>query len=182
MPRLKDTYQKEIAPAIIQEFELSNPMAAPRLEKVMVHMSLGRVQGNKDEIERSTRDLALITGQKPIVTEAKKAIAGFKLRKGDKIGAKVTLRGDRMWDFVDKLFSVVLPRTRDFQGLSANGFDRAGNYTFGLNEQGVFLEIDPNKMDKSRSLQITLVTKAQDSEHAQILLTKLGLPLAKGEV
>lgn len=179
MSQLKETYQKEIAPAIIQEFGLTNVMAAPRLEKVMVHMSLGRVQGNKEEIEKSTRDLTLITGQKPIVTEAKKAIAGFKIRKGDKIGAKVTLRGDRMWDFVEKLFRVVIPRTRDFQGLSPKGFDKAGNYTFGLNEQGVFLEIDPNKMDKSRSLQITLVTNSQDPEHSRLLLSKLGLPLVK---
>ncbi len=179
MSRLQDKYNNEIAPAIIEEFKLTNPMAAPRLEKVMVHMSLGRAQGNKDEIERSVQDLTIITGQKPIVTEAKKAIAGFKLRKGDKIGAKVTIRGARMWDFTDKLFSIVLPRTRDFQGLSKNGFDRSGNYTFGVTEQGVFLEIDPNRIDKTRSLQITLVTKSQDPQHAQALLTKLGLPLEK---
>jgi large subunit ribosomal protein L5 len=179
MSRLKESYNKEIAPAIIQEFNLDNPMAAPRLLKVLVHMSLGRAQGNKEEIERSAQDLAIITGQKPIITEAKKAIAGFKLRKGDKIGAKVTLRGDRMWDFTDKLFSVVLPRTRDFQGLSKKGFDKAGNYTFGLQEQGVFLEIDPNRMDRARSMQITLVTSAQQPEHSRALLEKLGLPLEK---
>lgn len=179
MSRLKEKYQKDIVPAIVKDFELSNVMAAPRLQKVMVHMSLGRAQGNKEEIERSVRDLTVITGQKPLVTEAKKAIAGFKLRKGDKIGAKVTLRGDRMWDFVDKLFTVVLPRTRDFQGLSKNGFDKAGNYSLGLNEQGVFLEIDPNKMDKSRSMQITLVTTSQSAEHSQALLERLGLPLEK---
>ena len=179
MSRLKEKYQKEIAPAILQESKLSNPMAAPRLEKVMVHMSLGRAQGNKEEIERSTQDLALITGQKPIVTEAKRAIAGFKLRKGDKIGAKVTLRGQRMWDFTDKLFTVVLPRTRDFQGLPKKGFDKAGNYTFGLQEQGVFLEIDPNKMDRPRSMQITLVTNSGTAEQSRMLLEKLGLPLEK---
>ena len=179
MSRLKEKYQKEIVPAILQESKLSNPMAAPRLEKVMVHMSLGRAQGNKEEIERSTQDLALITGQKPIVTEAKRAIAGFKLRKGDKIGAKVTLRGQRMWDFTDKLFTVVLPRTRDFQGLPKKGFDKAGNYTFGLQEQGVFLEIDPNKMDRPRSMQITLVTNSGTAEQSRMLLEKLGLPLEK---
>ncbi len=179
MQRLMEKYNNEIAPALIKEFELSNPMAAPRLEKVMVHMSLGRAQGNKDEIERSVQDLAIITGQKPIVTEAKKAIAGFKLRKGDKIGAKVTLRGQRMWDFTDKLFSVVLPRTRDFQGLPLTGFDKNGNYSLGVTEQGVFLEIDPNRIDRARSLQITLVTRSHQPEHGQALLTKLGLPLEK---
>lgn len=179
MERLQEKYNKDIAPALIEEFKLTNPMAAPRLVKVMVHMSLGRAQGNKEEIDRSVQDLTTITGQKPIVTEAKKAIAGFKLRKGDKIGAKVTLRGARMWDFTDKLFTIVMPRTRDFQGLSKNGFDKAGNYTFGVTEQGVFLEIDPNRIDKTRSLQITLVTKSQKPEHGQALLTKLGLPLEK---
>lgn len=179
MERLQEKYTKEIAPALIEEFKLANPMAAPRLEKVMVHMSLGRAQGNKEEIERSVQDLATITGQKPIVTEAKKAIAGFKLRQGDKIGAKVTLRGQRMWDFTDKLFTIVIPRTRDFQGLSKKGFDKAGNYTFGITEQGVFLEIDPNRIDKTRSLQITLVTKSLKPEHGQALLAKLGLPLEK---
>jgi len=179
MSRLKETYQKDIVPALLKDFELSNVMAAPRLEKVMVHMSLGRAQGNKEEIERSANDLMAITGQKPVITEAKKAIAGFKLRKGDKIGAKVTLRGDRMWDFVDKLFTVVLPRTRDFQGLPKKGFDKAGNYSLGLNEQGVFLEIGPNKMDKARSMQITLVTSSRSAEHSRALLEKLGLPLEK---
>lgn len=179
MSRLKEKYNKELTPALIQELNLDNAMAAPRLMKVMVHMSLGRAQGNKEEIERSAKDLTLITGQKPTITEAKKAIAGFKLRKGDKIGAKVTLRGERMWDFTDKLFTVVLPRTRDFQGLSINGFDKAGNYTFGLREQGVFLEIDPNHMDKPRSMQITFVTSAQKPEHSRALLEKLGLPLEK---
>lgn len=179
MSRLQDKYKNEIAPALIEEFKLTNPMSAPRLEKVMVHMSLGRAQGNKEEIDRSVQDLTTITGQKPIVTEAKKAIAGFKLRKGDKIGAKVTLRGPRMWDFTDKLFSITLPRTRDFQGLPKKGFDHSGNYTFGITEQGVFLEIDPNRIDKARSLQITLVTKSQDPQHSQALLAKLGLPLEK---
>ena len=179
MSRLKEKYNKEISPALIQEFNLDNAMAAPRLVKVMIHMSLGRAQGNKEEIERSAQDLSTITGQKPVITEAKKAIAGFKLRKGDKIGAKVTLRGERMWDFTDKLFTAVLPRTRDFQGLSKNGFDKAGNYTFGLQEQGVFLEIDPNRMDRARSMQITLVTTAQKPEHSRALLEKLGLPLEK---
>lgn len=176
--RLQETYKTQVAPALKDELSLSNPMAVPTLKKVMVHMSLGHVKDNQQELEAAVRDLTLITGQKPVLTEAKKAIAGFKVRKGDKIGAKVTLRGPRMWEFVDKLFSVVLPRTRDFQGLPVTGFDKSGNYTFGLTEQVVFLEIDPNKLDKSRSLQITLVANSQKPEHSQALLKRLGLPLA----
>ena len=179
MVRLQEKYKTEIVPALSEAFTLSNVMSVPRLEKVVVHMSLGRAQGNKEEIEKSVADLATITGQRPIVTEAKKAIAGFKVRKGDKIGAKVTLRGARMWDFLDKLFAIVLPRTRDFQGLPKSGFDKAGNYSFGLQEQVVFLEIDPNKVDRARGMQITLVTTAHHPDQAQELLKRLGLPLEK---
>jgi large subunit ribosomal protein L5 len=176
--RLKDIYTKEIVPALTKELAVVNPMAVPTLQKVMLHMSLGHVKDNQQELDAAMRDLTLIAGQKPVFTTAKKAIAGFKVRQGDKIGIKVTLRGARMWEFVDKLFSVALPRTRDFQGLPLSGFDRSGNYTFGLAEQVVFLEIDPNKQDKTRSMQITLVAKSVNPEHSRALLTKLGLPLA----
>jgi large subunit ribosomal protein L5 len=179
MVRLLEKYHNEISPALIEDFSLANVMAVPRLQKVIVHMSLGRLQGNKDEIARSVDDLAIITGQKAFVTEAKKAVAGFKVRKGDKIGAKVTLRGARMWEFTDKLFTIVLPRTRDFQGLPVTGFDRAGNYSFGLSEQGVFLEIDPNRIDKARGMQITLVTSTVNVDHSRKLFERLGLPIEK---
>jgi large subunit ribosomal protein L5 len=179
MVQLREKYNKEIVPALSQEFQLSNIMSAPRLEKIIVHMSLGRAQGNKEEIERSLADMTAITGQKPVITEAKKAIAGFKVRKGDKIGAKVTLRGARMWDFLDKLFAIVLPRTRDFQGLPQSGFDKAGNYSFGMSEQVVFLEIDPNKLDRTRGMQITLVTTGGQPDRSRRLLEQLGLPLEK---
>ena len=176
--RLQEKYQKEIVPALVKDLSIANPMAVPTLEKVNVHMSLGRVKDNQQELEAAFKDLTLITGQKPVYTHAKKAIAGFKVRKGDKIGVKVTLRGERMWEFVDKLFSIVLPRTRDFQGLPVSGFDKSGNYTFGIPEQVVFLEIDPNKLDKSRSLEVTLVANAAKPEQSEALLRRLGLPLA----
>jgi large subunit ribosomal protein L5 len=178
MTRLQEKYQKEVVPALVEELSITNPMAVPTLEKVSVHMSLGRVKDNQQELEAAFRDLTQITGQKPVFTHAKKAIAGFKVRQGDKIGVKVTLRGERMWEFVDKLFSIVLPRTRDFQGLPVSGFDKSGNYTFGVPEQVVFLEIDPNKLDKTRSLQITLVAKARQPKQSEALLRRLGLPLA----
>ncbi len=176
--RLQELYIKEIAPALKDELGIKNPMAVPVLDKIIVHMSLGRSKDNQQELEASLKDLTLIAGQKPVFTTAKKAIAGFKVRQGDKIGVKATLRGPRMWEFADKLFSVVLPRTRDFQGLPLSGFDKSGNYTFGMPEQVVFLEIDPNKMDKTRSLQITLVVKSGKAEQSEALLRKLGLPLA----
>jgi large subunit ribosomal protein L5 len=179
MVRLQEKYQNKIVPALSTDFAIRNVMAVPRLEKAVVHISLGRVNGNKEELQRATDLLTTITGQKPIVTEAKKAVAGFKVRKGDKIGAKVTLRGARMWEFLDKLFSIVLPRTRDFQGLPVTGFDRAGNYTFGISEQGVFLEVDPNKIDKAQSMQITIVTNSRDATQARTLLEQLGLPLER---
>lgn len=177
--RLQEKYQKEIVPALISDLSIKNPMAVPSLAKVNVHMSLGRFKDNQQELEAAFHDMTLITGQKPVYTYAKKAIAGFKVRKGDKIGVKVTLRGPRMWEFVDKLFSIVLPRTRDFQGLPLSGFDKSGNYTFGLAEQVVFLEIDPNKLDKTRSLQITLVAKSTQPEQSRALITRLGLPLER---
>lgn len=175
--RLQEKYNTEIVPALKEELSITNPMAVPTLQKVVVHMSLGKVKDNAQELEAAFNDLTLIAGQKPVYTYAKKAIAGFKVRKGEKIGAKVTLRGPRMWEFTDKLFSIVLPRTRDFQGLPLSGFDKAGNYTFGVPEQVVFLEIDPNKMDKARSLQITLTTKSSKPEEAKALIKHLGLPL-----
>jgi large subunit ribosomal protein L5 len=175
--RLQEKYQKEVVPALIKDLAIANPMAVPSLEKVNVHMSMGRFKDNQQELEAAFKDMTLITGQKPVYTYSKKAIAGFKVRKGDKIGVKVTLRGPRMWEFVDKLFSIVLPRTRDFQGLPQSGFDKSGNYTFGVPEQVVFLEIDPNKMDKTRSMQITLVAKSRKPEQAKELLSRLGLPL-----
>jgi large subunit ribosomal protein L5 len=176
--RLQEMYKSEVAPALKEELVLTNPMSVPALEKVTLHMSLGKVKDNQQELDAAMRDLTLIAGQKPVFTTARKAIAGFKVRQGDKIGVKVTLRGNRMWEFLDKLFSVALPRTRDFQGLPLSGFDKSGNYTFGLPEQVVFLEIDPNKLDKARSMQITLVAKSVQPEHSKALMQRLGLPLA----
>jgi len=174
--RLKEKYQKEVIPALIKEFGYKNVMEVPKLEKVTVNIGLGEAVQNPKAIDAAVEDLKAITGQKPVVTRAKKSIAAFKLRAGMRIGAKVTLRGQRMYDFVDKLINVVLPRVRDFRGVSPKSFDGRGSYTLGLKEQIIFPEIDYDKVDKVRGMNITLVTTAKSDEEARELLRLLGMP------
>lgn len=174
--RLKERYQKEVAPALAKEFEITNPMATPRVEKVVINMGLGEAIGNSKIIDTAVDELGAITGQKPVVTKAKKAIAAFKLRQGMPIGTMVTLRGDRMYEFLDRLISVALPRVRDFRGVSPKAFDGRGNYTLGVREQLIFPEIDFNKVDKTRGMNISIVTTARDDEQARSLLKALGMP------
>lgn len=175
-PRLKARYRADIAPALKTEFSLANPMQVPTLSKIVVNMGVGAAARDGKLIDGAVRDLTLITGQKPIVTKAKTSIAQFKLREGMPIGAKVTLRGDRMWEFLDRLLSVALPRIRDFRGLSATQFDGSGNYTFGLNEQSMFAEIDVDAIDRPRGMDITVVTTATTDEQGRALLRALGFP------
>lgn len=175
-PRLKARYRADIVPALTTEFSLANPMQVPSLAKVVVNMGVGAAARDGKLIDGAVRDLTLITGQKPIVTKAKTSIAQFKLREGMPIGAKVTLRGDRMWEFLDRLLSVALPRIRDFRGLSATQFDGSGNYTFGLNEQSMFPEINIDNIDRQRGMDITVVTTATTDEQGRALLRALGFP------
>jgi large subunit ribosomal protein L5 len=176
VPRLKQRYREEIAPALNTEFGFANVMQIPRLVKVVVNMGVGDAARDSKLIDGATRDLAAITGQKPQVTRARKSIAQFKLREGMPIGAHVTLRGDRMWEFADRLVSLALPRIRDFRGLSPKQFDGHGNYTFGLNEQVMFHEIDPDRIDRTRGMDITFVTTATTDEQGRALLRALGFP------
>ncbi|MHA3705157.1 50S ribosomal protein L5 [Jatrophihabitans sp. YIM 134969] len=176
LPRLKQRYRDEIAPALKDEFSLANAMQVPTLSKVVVNMGVGAAARDGKLIDGAVRDLTIITGQKPIVTRAKTSIAQFKLREGMPIGVKVTLRGDRMWEFLDRLVSVALPRIRDFRGLSATQFDGSGNYTFGLNEQTMFPEIDVDSIDRPRGMDITVVTSATTDEQGRALLRALGFP------
>jgi large subunit ribosomal protein L5 len=176
VPRLKQRYRDEIAPALNTEFGFGNVMQIPRLVKVVVNMGVGDAARDSKLIDGATRDLAAITGQKPQVTRARKSIAQFKLREGMPIGAHVTLRGDRMWEFADRLVSLALPRIRDFRGLSPKQFDGHGNYTFGLNEQVMFHEIDPDRIDRTRGMDITFVTTATTDEQGRALLRGLGFP------
>ena len=175
-PRLKLRYREEIAPALKSEFDLANVMQIPGLVKVVVNMGVGEAARDSKLIEGAIRDLTEITGQKPQVTKARKSIAQFKLREGQPIGAHVTLRGDRMWEFLDRLLSIALPRIRDFRGLSPKQFDGHGNYTFGLNEQSMFHEIDQDKIDRVRGMDITIVTTATTDEEGRALLRLLGFP------
>jgi large subunit ribosomal protein L5 len=175
-PRLKQRYRDEIAPALNTEFAFANVMQIPRLVKVVVNMGVGEAARDSKLIDGATKDLAAITGQKPQVTRARKSIAQFKLREGMPIGAHVTLRGDRMWEFADRLVSLALPRIRDFRGLSPKQFDGHGNYTFGLNEQVMFHEIDPDRIDRTRGMDITFVTTAATDEQGRALLRGLGFP------
>jgi len=182
MSNLKDKFEKEIAPLIKKEANLRSELAVPRIKSVVVNMGIGKeLKGgqSKEIIERASEDLAAITGQKPQVRLAKRSIAGFGLRKGSPVGLRVTLRGDRMYDFLEKLFSIVLPRIRDFRGLSPNSFDGRGNYSLGLNELTVFPEIDLGKIDRIRGLEITIITTAGDDATAKNLLEKMGMPFAK---
>jgi large subunit ribosomal protein L5 len=180
MPRLKKRYLEEIRPQLQQQLELSNIMQVPRLEKIVVNMGVGQAVAQPSLLEGATRDLTIITGQKPVVTKAKHSIAGFKLREGNSIGAKVTLRGDRMWEFLDRLLSLAIPRIRDFRGLPAHSFDGRGNYTFGVTEQLIFPEIDYDKVDVTRGMDITIVTTATTDDHGRALLDAFGWPFKRG--
>jgi large subunit ribosomal protein L5 len=175
-PRLKERYQSEIAPALREEFGLANVMQVPTLTKIVVNMGVGEAARDAKLIEGAVRDLTLITGQKPAVARARKSIAQFKLREGMPIGVHVTLRGDRMWEFCDRLLSLALPRIRDFRGLSDRQFDGRGNYTFGLTEQLMFHEINPDQVDRQRGMDVTLVTTATTNEQGRSLLRRLGFP------
>ena len=174
--RLRERYQKEVAPQIAKEFGIRNPMAIPRIEKVVVNMGMGEAIANAKILDTAADELRAITGQKPVVTKAKKSIASFKLRQGMPIGVVVTLRGDRMYEFLDRLMSVALPRVRDFRGVSPKAFDGRGNYTIGIREQLIFPEIDFNKVDKLRGMNISIVTTARTDEQARALLKSVGMP------
>ena len=176
MSRLKERYDKEVAPALKKEFGYSNVMAIPKLQKIVVNMGLGEATQNAKIVDTGADEVAKITGQKPVATRAKKSIAQFKVRQGMPIGAMVTLRGDRMWDFLDRLIAVALPRVRDFRGVSAKGFDGRGNYTLGLKDQLLFPEIDYMKVDKARGMNISVVTTAKSDEESRKLLQLLGMP------
>jgi large subunit ribosomal protein L5 len=175
-PRLKLRYREEIVSALQGEFKYSNPMQVPGVVKIVVNMGVGQAAKDAKLMDGAVRDLTLITGQKPLVQKARVSIAQFKLREGMPIGAKVTLRGDRMWEFLDRLLSLALPRIRDFRGLSAKQFDGNGNYTFGLTEQSMFHEIDPDSIDRQRGMDITVVTTAKTDDEGRALLKQLGFP------
>jgi large subunit ribosomal protein L5 len=175
-PRLKQRYNDEIRAALKEQLGVGNVMQVPTVTKVVVNMGVGDAARDSKLIDGAVRDLATITGQKPQVTKARKSIAQFKLREGQPIGAHATLRGDRMWEFLDRLMSVALPRIRDFRGLSPRQFDGRGNYTFGLTEQVMFPEVDPDKVDRARGMDVTIVTSAVDDEGGRALLTLLGMP------
>ena len=181
MPRLKQRYRDEIAPALKERLGITNSMQVPSFEKIVVNIGLGEAVGDAKALEGAMTDLTTITGQKPRVNRARKSIAGFKLREGMPIGVKVTLRGDRMWEFLDRTLSVALPRIRDFRGLKATAFDGRGNYTFGLVEQLVFPEIDYDTVDEIRGMDITIVTTADDDEGGRALLEAYGFPFARGQ-
>lgn len=176
IPRLKKRYLEEVVPLLMKEFSLSNSMQVPRIEKIVINMGVGEGAQNPKTLDAAAQDLAIITGQKPLITKAKKSIAGFKIRAGATIGCKVTLRGVRMFEFLDRLLSAALPRIRDFRGLSPNSFDGRGNYTFGVDEQLIFPEIDYDKVEKVRGMDITIVTTAKNDEFGLNLLKKMGFP------
>ncbi len=177
--RLKERYAKEVAPALKKEFGIENSMAVPRLEKIVLNMGLGEAVSNPKLIDPAAEELSAIAGQRAIVTKAKKSIATFKLRTGMSIGARVTLRGDRMWEFLDRLINIALPRVRDFRGVSNKAFDGRGNYTLGVRDHFIFPEIDYAKTDKSKGLNVTIVTTAGRDDRAKALLRELGMPFAK---
>lgn len=176
MARLRDKYKNEIAPALAKEFGIENPMAIPKLEKIVVNMGIGEAIANAKILDTAAEELRSVTGQKPVITKAKKSIAAFKLRQGMNIGTMVTLRGERMYEFLDRLISVALPRVRDFRGISGKAFDGRGNYTLGIREQLIFPEIDFNKVDKTRGMNISIVTTAKNDEQARSLLKAMGMP------
>ena len=174
--RLKERYTSEVAPALAKEFGITNPMAIPRLEKIVINMGLGEAIANAKIVDTAADELRAVSGQKPVTTRAKKSIASFKLRQGMPIGSMVTLRGERMYEFFDRLVSIALPRVRDFRGVSPKAFDGRGNYTLGVRDQLIFPEIDFNKVDKTRGMNISIVTTARDDEQARALLRALGMP------
>ena len=180
MNRLKQIYTEEIAPALFEELALENVMQIPKIQKVVVNIGVGEAIDNPKALDEAVRDLTTITGQRPVITKAKKSIANFKLREGRTIGTKVTLRGDRMWAFLDRLINVALPRVRDFRGISPDAFDGRGNYTLGLEEQLIFPEINYDQVEKVRGMEITIVTTAENDDQARTLLTKFGMPFRKG--
>ena len=177
--RLKAKYESEIRPALIEKFNYSSVMQAPKIDKIVLNMGVGDATTNSKNLDEAVEELGLISGQKPLITKAKKSIAGFRLREGMSIGAKVTLRGERMYDFLDKLVNVALPRVRDFHGVSNKAFDGRGNYTLGIHEQLIFPEIDYDKVNRVRGLDVVIVTTAQTDEESRELLAQLGMPFAK---
>ena len=181
LPRLKQKYNDTISSSLKDQLGIENVMQVPKIDKIVINMGMGRAAGQPSLMDGAIADLTVISGQKPVVTKAKKSIANFKLREGQAIGAKVTLRGDRMWEFLDRLVSVAIPRIRDFRGLPAHSWDGQGNYTFGLNEQTMFAEIDPDKVDHPRGMDITIVTTADNDEAGYALLDAFGFPFKKGE-
>jgi len=178
MARLKEKYQNEVAPAMMKKFGYKNVMEIPKVEKVIVNMGVGEAVGNPKALDSAVNDLMMIVGQRPVITRAKKSIAAFKIRQGMAIGTKVTLRGERMFQFLDKLFNVALPRVRDFRGVSPKSFDGRGNYTLGIKEQLIFPEIDYDKVDKIRGMDIIVVTTAKTDEEARELLRLMGMPFS----
>ena len=178
-PRLKTKYTQEVAPALMKKFEYKSSMQIPKFDKITINVGAGEARDNAKVLDAVVADLMKITGQKPVVTKAKKSVANFKLREGMNIGAKVTLRGDRMWEFMHRLFSIALPRVRDFRGINPNGFDGRGNYAMGVKEQLIFPEIDYDKIDKIRGMDIVFTTTATTDEEARELLTLMGAPFAK---
>lgn len=179
MPRLKDKYKTEVIPALMEKFQYKNVMEAPKLEKIVLNMGLGDCKDNTKALEAAVIDLGIIAGQRPVITKAKKSVANFKLREDMNIGAKVTLRGQKMYEFVDKLFNIALPRVRDFRGLSNKSFDGRGNYAFGIKEQLIFPEIDYDKVEQVRGLDVIFVTTAKTDEEAHELLRLLGSPFTR---
>jgi large subunit ribosomal protein L5 len=178
---MQEKYNNEVVPALRKAFDLKNIMEVPRITKIVINIGMGEAMDNPKAMEAAVSDLTTITGQKPIMTKARKSIANFKLREGRLIGTKVTLRGDRMWAFLDRLLSTALPRVRDFRGVSANAFDGRGNYTLGLRDQLIFPEIEYDKIDKLRGMEVTIVTTAKDDDQARVLLQMLGMPFSKKE-
>ncbi|MGB9640549.1 MAG: 50S ribosomal protein L5 [Anaerolineales bacterium] len=179
MNHMRERYQKEVAPALLKTLNLENVMQIPKIQKIVVNVGVGEALDNPKALEAAVDDITKITGQKPIITKARKSIANFKLREGRAIGVKVTLRGERMWDFLDRLINIALPRVRDFRGVPADAFDGRGNYTLGLKEQLVFPEIDYDKIDKLRGLEISIITSARNDEEGRQLLKLLGMPFKK---
>ena len=180
MNKLKELYREEIAPALFKELELENVMQVPRIQKVVVNIGVGEALDNPKALDAAVNDLTIITSQKPVILAAKKAISNFKLREGRQIGVKVTLRGERMWSFLDRLINIALPRVRDFRGISADSFDGRGNYTLGIREQLIFPEIQYDKIDKVRGMEVSIVTTAENDDQARLLLSKFGMPFRKG--
>ncbi|NLZ39005.1 MAG: 50S ribosomal protein L5 [Firmicutes bacterium] len=176
MARLKEKYQKEVLPALMARFQYKNALEAPRLEKIVINMGVGEAKDNPKALDAAINDLTLISGQRPVVTKARKSVASFKIREGMSIGCKVTLRGDRMYDFLDKLMNVALPRVRDFRGVSPKSFDGRGNYSLGLREQLIFPEISYDQVDKVRGMDVIIVTTAKTDEEARELLREMGMP------